>query len=121
MTPNDQPDPRRKRAFLLGGALLAGIVVWNGPWWDDDDDRVVITTDAESGEEIRARVREEIREGIREATRGERATIEDATDPSGEASAETPEDDPVLRIEGEDGRGVTISVDPADGAEDGGQ
>lgn len=114
-----EPDPRRKRAFILGGALLGAIVLWQGPWWGDDDDHVVITTEeSESGQEIRARVREEIREGLREAGIEEEVTDETVNEAVA-AGNEAEPDDRTIRIEGDDGSGVTISVNPIDGNDEG--
>ncbi|MBC7987119.1 MAG: hypothetical protein H7X93_10715 [Sphingomonadaceae bacterium] len=116
-----EPDPRRKRAFILGGALLGAIVLWQGPWWGDDDDHAVITTDdAESGEEIRARVRDEIREELREAGIDADEAIDEAVDEAAETANEAVVDARGVRIErDEDGGGVTINVNPADGNDDG--
>ena len=133
-----EPDPRRKRAFLLGGALVIAAIAWNAS--DDDDVHITIADDSDNMHEardaIRSSIREEIRAGFRgdededateDATGDEEAdadTDEEASDEDDAATeaedegerrlveTESGENQRSFRIEGDDGRGVTISLDP---------
>ncbi|MEO1167533.1 MAG: hypothetical protein AAFW97_02355 [Pseudomonadota bacterium] len=151
--PTPEPDPRRKRALYIGGAILLAAIVWNFEGWRDDPVQVTVVGDREDIREardaIREAIREEVGDDIRAGFRGDRdeaaaesegdaETAEDAEetgDEGGEADtaesasasdeiiAETRDGDQRIvetasgenqrsfRIEGDDGRGVTISVD----------
>lgn len=78
-------DPRRTRAFAIGGALLAGIVLYQGAdFWDDDHDHVEISI----GDDDRDRIRDSVRENVRGALRGDRersAESEGGADEAGES------------------------------------
>lgn len=84
MTPHDnQPDPRSRRALLLGGALLALIAAWNIDWWDGDEHegmRIEAGQSEDIGDTIRREVRENIAEARREAREGRDNATERAID-----------------------------------------
>ena len=110
-----EPDPRPRRALLLGGALLAAIVVWNWDWWDGGhDEPVVISFDGgdEDAEAIREGVRQQVREAVGEARSDAREAIEEAREESRAAreEAEQAGDRGAVRVERQEGGGVTISV-----------
>lgn len=122
----EQPDPRRKRAFIAGGVLLAAILVWNADWWGNDDHGVSIDfsgDEADAGE-VRDRVRSEIRDSIRGAIRGDAGDAVDRaeTDAAGadaeadRVAGEASTSGRTIRIEGDDGDGVTINL-PAESRE----
>ncbi|MBC2778741.1 hypothetical protein [Parasphingopyxis marina] len=118
--PNE--DPRRKRALILGGALLGAIVLYNADWWSSDSP-VVITMDNED----RAEARDEIRAAVHDARASIRESIADArgdTDADGETVSrddeetveDTPVDMPGIRVEntGNDGVRITVGTDAID-------
>ncbi|NNC73331.1 MAG: hypothetical protein HKN78_10720 [Sphingomonadaceae bacterium] len=110
-SPPHEADPRRKRAFLVGGVLLAAIVLWNADEiWDDDDHSVEITIGDEESDEIRNAVRERIRNNVRgeggdlgeeiEAMREEiRGVVEDAEAPDAPPAPEADSDEPEATAE----------------------
>lgn len=141
-----EPDPRRKRALYIGGAIALAAIVWNFDGWRDDPVEVTVIGDREDIREARDAIREAVRDEIRDEVRGgfrgdrerdgdaavedeanaetaEEEAGEDAEAASEEVIAETRdgnqrvvetasgENQRSFRIEGDDGRGVTISVD----------
>lgn len=111
---------RRRRALLVAGAIGVAAIAWNAnDWWGGGDDHVRIeVNDDDIAERIREEVRESVRESgdqAREAREAARAARDD------EELPRISEEDGVLRIEGPDGRTVTISTDgdsAADAAEE---
>jgi hypothetical protein len=130
---SSEPDPRKKRALIIGGVIAVGAILWNVEDWTDNDPPVHITVrgDDDGGHATRDAIREGIREEIRATIRGddepqtENAVEEEAeaAEPDEAPAAETAtserrvvetasgENQRTFRIEGDDGRGVTISVD----------
>lgn len=130
MTSEPSPDPRRKRALMIGGAIAVAAIIWNADGiWGDDDGHVTISVDGrEELREARDTIREEVREHVRASLRDDEdeeaaadeddgADAEDGGDTvatSGDGRVVETESGPnqrSFRIEGDDGRGVTISVD----------
>lgn len=138
--PSPEPDPRKKRALIIAGAIAVGAILWNVEDWSDNDPPVVITVDRDEAEgdpeAIRSAIRDEIREEIRAGIHGDAepdeeesaanepseetdqdvAASQDVSDESGTGERrlvemESGENQRSFRIEGSDGRGVTISVD----------
>ncbi|MEM8696895.1 MAG: hypothetical protein AAGE05_12820 [Pseudomonadota bacterium] len=141
-----EPDPRRKRALFIGGAIALAAIAWNLDGWNDDPVQVTVVGDEDDIREARDAIRDAVREEVRAGFRGdgEEAAVKDETaeetaegqeaaaadseagdteTASVEASGgerrvvETAsgENQRSFRIEGDDGRGVTISID-TDGA-----
>ncbi|RED17625.1 hypothetical protein [Parasphingopyxis lamellibrachiae] len=139
--PSPEPDPRRKRALVIGGIIAVAAIGWNIEDWTDNEPPVIISVDGD-GENVRdARdaVRSAIRDEIRAGIRGDDAPAEDAAAEEADKDAgddvanqaggdentgeevtagerrlvetETGPNQRSFRIEGDDGRGVTISVD----------
>ncbi|MGP1353362.1 MAG: hypothetical protein ACTS1Z_08565 [Parasphingopyxis sp.] len=142
-----EPDPRRKRALYIGGAIALAAVAWNFDGWRDDPVEVTVIGDSEDIREARDAIREAVRDEIRDEVRGgfrgdrdgdaaaedaDNAEIADASEEETTVDAETASEEVVaetrdgnqrvvetasgenqrsFRIEGDDGRGVTISVD----------
>lgn len=132
-----EPDPRRKRALVIGGIIAVAAIGWNIEGWGDNDDvHISVSGDDRATHEVRDAIRSEIREEIRSGFRGNREADEDEAAPetaeesdeeSDESTDETntdaadgerrlvetesSENQRSFRIEGDDGRGVTISVD----------
>lgn len=131
------PDPRKKRALFIGGAIALAAIAWNADDWVGNDGPVHITVDRDDSEEakaardeVRNAVRETIRDEVRGAIRGEdsdNAPSETAMDDSAEGvervgqdvasgegrlvETESGENRRSFRIEGDDGQGITISID----------
>jgi hypothetical protein len=129
---NPEPDPRKKRALVIGGIIVLAAIGWNADGWGDDNDvRISVSSDGEDIHEARDAIHNGIREEIRASFRGDDETSDEDTDEdeadaedtdqatTGEAGAgerqvvetESDENQRSFRIEGDDGRGVTISVD----------
>ena len=116
----EQPDPRRRRAFIAGGVLLAAILVWNADWRGGDDHGVSISLndDETAADEAPDRVRSEVRDRIRDVVRGEAGDAVDRaeTDAAGarteadHLAAEPSDAGRTIRIEGDGGDGVTINL-----------
>lgn len=133
-----EPDPRKKRALVIGGIIAVAAIGWNIEEWSGNDSPVVISIDGdranvhEARDVIRSAIRGETRDVIRgDEESGDEETGNDEAD--GEATDEAVDDETVVedadtgerrlvetdsddnqrsfRIEGDDGRGVTISVD----------
>lgn len=134
-----EPDPRKKRALVIGGIIAVAAIGWNIEEWSDNDPPVIISIDGDR-DEARDVVRSVLREGF---GNDEETGQEDADDDAGdettdeaadEENADQSADDEAaaedtgtgerrlvetdsgdnqrsFRIEGDDGRGVTISVD----------
>ncbi|QLC22148.1 hypothetical protein HFP51_08135 [Parasphingopyxis sp. CP4] len=66
-----EPDPRRKRALYIGGAIALAAIVWNFDGFDDRDP-VQITIEDSDIRDARDTIRREIRESVRAGVRGER-------------------------------------------------
>ncbi len=71
-----EPDPRRKRALYIGGAIALAAVAWNYEGFDDHDP-VEITIEDSDIRDARDTIRREIREGVRAGIRGDRDRDED--------------------------------------------
>lgn len=133
-----EPDPRRKRALYIGGAIVLAAVVWNIEDWNDDPVEVTVMGDREDIHEARDAIREAIRDEVRAGFRDDGEPAEAATDETADTTAEAaeataPESEEIVgetadgerrivetasgdnqrsfRIEGDDGSGVTISID----------
>ncbi|MGP1284040.1 MAG: hypothetical protein ACTS1X_13790 [Parasphingopyxis sp.] len=129
-----EPDPRRKRALYIGGAIVLAAIVWNIEDWNDDPVEVTVMGDREDIHEARDAIREAIRDEVRAGFRDDGEPAEAATDETADAGeAGTPESEEKagetadgerrivetasgdnqrsFRIEGDDGSGVTISID----------
>ena len=106
----EQPDPRRRRAFIAGGVLLAAILVWNADWRGGDDHGVPISLndDETAADEARDRVRSEVRDRIRDVVRGETGDAVDRAET--DAAGARTEVGRTIRIEGDGGDGVTINL-----------
>lgn|GEM_PF-4323250 len=139
-----EPDPRKKRALVIGGIIAVAAIGWNIEEWGDNDPPVIISIDGDRDEArdvVRSALRDEIRASFRgdeesddEEAAGDEASDEADSEETDEVAdvetvtedvgvgerrlVETESDDNQrsFRIEGDDGRGVTISVD-ADPAE----
>lgn len=66
-----EPDPRRKRALYIGGAIALAAIVWNYEGFDDRDP-VQITIEDSDIRDARDTIRREIRDSVRAGVRGER-------------------------------------------------
>lgn len=135
--PSPEPDPRKKRALMIGGAIVVAAIAWNSDGWLGGDDHVSVTVvgDDDASDAIRG----EVRDTVRAAIRGDYSADEESADePADSALAAKGEEEAApetvsvaetgerrlvetesganqrsFRIEGDDGRGVTISVDTA--------
>ena len=65
------PDPRRKRALYIGGAIALAAVAWNYEGFDDHDP-VQITIEDSDIRDARDTIQREIRDGVRAGIRGDR-------------------------------------------------
>ena len=65
------PDPRRKRALYIGGAIALAAIVWNFDGFDDRDP-VQITIEDSDIRDARDTIRREIRDSVRAGVRGDR-------------------------------------------------
>lgn len=82
-----EPDPRRKRALYIGGAIALAAIVWNYDGFDDRDP-VQITIEDSDIRDARDTIRREIRESVRAGVRGERdRDSEDDADATDEEEA----------------------------------
>ena len=82
-----EPDPRRKRALYIGGAIALAAIVWNFDGFDDRDP-VQITIEDSDIRDARDTIRREIRESVRAGVRGERdRDSEDDADATDEEEA----------------------------------
>ena len=82
-----EPDPRRKRALYIGGAIALAAIVWNFDGFDDRDP-VQITIEDSDIRDARDTIRREIRESVRAGVRGERdRDREDDADAADEEAA----------------------------------
>ena len=82
-----EPDPRRKRALYIGGAIALAAIVWNYDGFDDRDP-VQITIEDSDIRDARDTIRREIRESVRAGVRGERdRDSEDDADAADEEEA----------------------------------
>ncbi len=100
-SPQPERDPRRTRAFVIGGALLAAIFVWNSDdIWDDNDDHGVHIT---IGDDDKDEIEEAVRENVRQAVRGgeDREEVRDRVDEVRENMEETGDE---IRRVAEEGR-----------------
>ena len=95
-----EPDPRRKRALYIGGAIALAAIVWNFDGFDDRDP-VQITIEDSDIRDARDTIRREIRDSVRAGVRGERdrdreddadATDEEEAAEDEATDAETSED-----------------------------
>ena len=97
-----EPDPRRKRALYIGGAIALAAIVWNFDGFDDRDP-VQITIEDSDIRDARDTIRREIRDSVRAGVRGDRdrdrdreddadATDEEAAAEDEATDAETSED-----------------------------
>lgn len=132
--PSSEPDPRRKRALVIGGIIAVAAIGWNMEDWMDNEPPVVISVDGEreniheARDAVRSAIRDEIRAGIRgddsPSEEAEKEASDEGADQAGDAESaeeeagerrlvetETGPNQRSFRIEGDDGRGVTISVD----------
>lgn len=134
--PSPEPDPRKKRALVIGGIIAVAAIGWNIEDWTDNEPPVIISVDGDAEnihdarDAVRSAIRDEIRAGIRgddaPAEEADKTAGDDVADQAGEEESaeevatagerrlvetETGPNQRSFRIEGDDGRGVTISVD----------
>ena len=131
---SSEPDPRKKRALIIGGVIAVAAILWNVEGWTGNDSPVIISVDGDrenihdARDAVRSVLRDEIRSSIRgdedqadedateadnseAAAQDETATEESGTGERRLVETESGENQRTFRIEGDDGRGVTISVD----------
>lgn len=117
MTSNSspEPDPRRKRALYIGGAIALAAIAWNYDGFDDNDP-VQITIEDSERREARDLIRREIRESVRAGIRGERD--DDSEDETATEDETTGDEEAAGEADAESTDGEDAAADEADTADE---